>query len=158
MALPHSRARQRAGGLLLVVALAGCTTTPAPAPVTAAYHGDPARPAQGEGWLRTELYFATGRWEAGEAERAADEARWLAFLDREVTPRFPHGLSVIDVYGQWLPDGAATPTRLRSKELVVLHADTAEASAAIEAIRTAWKRDTGHLSVLRSQLSTRVSF
>ena len=158
MAQPHSRALLRASGVLLAAALAGCVTTSAPAPVTAAYHGDPARPAQGEGWLRTELYFATGRWEASEAERAADEARWLAFLDREVTPRFPQGLSVIDVYGQWLPEGATTPTRLRSKELVVLHADTAEAAASIEAIRTAWKRDTGHLSVLRSQLSTRVSF
>ena len=157
MVHPLSRAWRRASGVVLLAALAGCAT-PASSPVTAAYHGDPARPAQGEGWLRTELYFATGRWDASESERVADEARWLAFLDREVTPRFPRGLSVIDVYGQWLPDGAATPTRLRSKELVVLHADTAEASAAIEAIRTAWKRETGHLSVLRSQLSTHVSF
>lgn len=149
---------QRAGVVLLVAALAGCASPAARETVTAAYHGDTARPAAGEGWLRTELYFATGRWDATDAERAADEQHWLAFLDREVTPRFPQGLSVIDVYGQWLPDGAATPTRLRSKELVVLHADTPEASDAIDAIRTAWKRETGHLSVLRSQLSTRVSF
>ncbi|NYZ62349.1 DUF3574 domain-containing protein [Luteimonas deserti] len=148
----------RAGVLVLVAALAGCTGVPVREPVTAAYHGDAARPAAGDGWLRTELYFATGRWEADDAERIADEQRWLAFLDREVTPRFPQGLSVIDVYGQWLPEGATTPTRLRSKELVVLHADTPEASDAIDAIRAAWKRDTGHRSVLRSQLSARVSF
>ena len=109
MVHPLSRAWRRASGVVLLAALAGCAT-PASSPVTAAYHGDPARPAQGEGWLRTELYFATGRWDASESERVADEARWLAFLDREVTPRFPRGLSVIDVYGQWLPVGAATPT------------------------------------------------
>ena len=28
-------------------------------------------------------------------------AQWTAFLDEEVTPRFPDGLSVIDVQGQW---------------------------------------------------------
>ena len=27
--------------------------------------------------------------------------KWRDFLDREVTPRFPSGLSVVDVYGQW---------------------------------------------------------
>lgn len=146
-------------------AFTGCATgVPTSAPgvpekvVTSAYHGDAARPAEGIGWVRTELYFATGQWEASPEETAASEQRWLDFLDREVTPRFPKGLSVIDVYGQWLPPGASTPSRLRSKELVVHHPDTPEQAAAIEAIRTAWKQETGHLSVLRSQLHADVSF
>ena len=151
--------------ILAASALAACATSaPTSAPgvpekvVTSAYNGDAARPAEGIGWVRTELYFATGQWVASPEETAASEQRWLDFLDREVTPRFPKGLSVIDVYGQWLPPGASTPSRLRSKELVVHHPDTPEQAAAIEAIRTAWKQETGHLSVLRSQLHADVSF
>ncbi|KLJ00175.1 DUF3574 domain-containing protein [Luteimonas sp. FCS-9] len=149
--------------ILVALSLGACASAPVPAGAplqvaTAAYQGDATRPADGRGWLRTELYFATGRWDADADEAAAAERRWLDFLDREVSPRFPAGLSVVDVYGQWLPPGSDTPSRLRSKELVVLHADTPEAAASIEAIRLAWKRETGHLSVLRSQLHADVSF
>lgn len=150
--------------LLPVLALAACAATPArdtvsrPEAVTAAYHGDAARPAQALDWVRTELYFAVGEWDAAPAAAEAAEQRWLDFLDREVTPRFPEGLSVIDAYGQWLPPGASVPTRLRSKELVIQHPDTPERHEAIEAIRLAWKRETGHRSVLRSRLRADVSF
>ncbi|MDR6991722.1 DUF3574 domain-containing protein [Luteimonas sp. 3794] len=150
--------------LLAALCLAACAGTPSMGALpsasvaTAAYHGDAGRPAEGKGWVRTELYFATGQWNASPEDAAAAEQRWLDFLDREVTPRFPSGLSVLDVYGQWLPPGATTPSRLRSKELVVHHPDTPEQAAAIEAIRVAWKQETGHLSVLRSQLHADVSF
>ncbi len=151
--------------LSVVLALSACVSgSPATSPsapgqsVTSAYYGDDARPAEGQGWLRTELYFATGRWDATPEDAAAAEQRWLDFLDREVTPRFPSGLSVIDIYGQWLPPGETTPSRLRSKALVVHHPDAPEQAASIEAIRAAWKQETGHLSVLRSQQRADVSF
>jgi hypothetical protein len=32
---------------------------------------------------------------------AVTEKLWAAFVDREITPRFPDGLSVLDVKGQW---------------------------------------------------------
>ncbi len=38
---------------------------------------------------------------ADESKKGISEADWRDFLDREVTPRFPSGLSVVDVYGQW---------------------------------------------------------
>src|SRR5215472_9140395 len=44
-----------------------------------------------------ELFF--GRDVAGAPE--VSEADWRQFVDEEVTPRFPDGLSVADVYGQW---------------------------------------------------------
>ncbi|MCD9027018.1 DUF3574 domain-containing protein [Luteimonas sp. BDR2-5] len=163
--VPRPRAFLHTSALTAALLLSACATAPrvpaadaAQAAVTPAYHGDAARPAEGKGWVRTELYFATGQWDASPEEVAAGERRWLDFLDREVTPRFPSGLSVFDVYGQWLPPGASTPSRLRSKELVVHHPDTPEQAAAIEDIRAAWKRETGHLSVLRSQLHADVSF
>jgi len=32
---------------------------------------------------------------------AVTESRWARFVDREITPRFPDGLSVVDAKGQW---------------------------------------------------------
>ena len=86
------------------------------------------------------------------------ELRWLAFLDKEVTPRFPDGLTVFDAYGQWLDHGQTVPSRLRSKVLVILHEDTPANRAAIDAIRLAWKTATHDQSVLLTSERVDVSF
>ncbi|MEP6941132.1 MAG: DUF3574 domain-containing protein [Rudaea sp.] len=117
--------------------------------------GDAAHPAA-EHWLRTELYFGLGP--ADDATAGANEKRWRDFLDREITPRFPDGLSVYDVYGQWLGKGESSIERLHSKEVMLLHADTAQHRADIDAIRAAWKRATGDKSVLRVSQPAEVSF
>ena len=147
-----------AAALLLLVACASPGAGRAPAATTATLQGDAARPAQASGWVRSELYFGVGREGDAADPGRIDEARWRAFLDREVTPRFPDGLTVFDAYGQWLFRGNAEPERLKSKVLVVLHEDTAQRSADIEAIRLAWKQATGHQSVLWSKQPAEVSF
>ena len=86
------------------------------------------------------------------------EERWRTFLDAEVTPRFPDGLTVLDGYGQWRSAGQNTPGRERSKLLVIVHRDTPEANSKLEAIRAAWKRLTGDESVLRVSRTVSVSF
>mgnify|MGYP002652851323 FL=1 len=112
-------------------------------------------------WVRSELYFGVGT-ETGPADRpqaeTITEERWRAFLDKEVTARFPDGLTVLDAYGQWLFRGDASPNRLRTKVLVVLHEDTPQRRADIEAIRLAWKQQTQHQSVLWSRNAVDVSF
>ena len=127
--------------------------------------GDAAHPAHAQGWVDTRLYFGLGRFEpgadqagAGHSEARVSEAGWLDFLDKEVTPRFPDGLSVIDVYGQWQGKKMTAPARLRSKMLVIDYPDTAENRAKVEAIRTAWKKRTGDQSVLRVTQPAQVSF
>ncbi|MCD9086177.1 DUF3574 domain-containing protein [Stenotrophomonas sp. SY1] len=128
---------------------------------TASLHGDAQRPAEAGGWVRSELYFGVGE-EGGASARAQtdviSEAQWRAFLDKEVTPRFPDGLTVFDAYGQWLFRGAAEPNRLRTKVLVVLHEDSPQRRNDIEAIRLAWKQATRHQSVLWSRQAVEVSF
>src|SRR5690606_16684840 len=128
---------------------------------SAQLHGDAARPAEAAGWVRSELYFGVGE-ESGPSARAQtdviSEAQWRAFLDREVTPRFPDGLTVFDAYGQWLFRGAPEPNRLRTKVLVILHEDTPQRRNDIEAIRLAWKQATRHQSVLWSRQAVEVSF
>jgi hypothetical protein len=79
-------------------------------------------------------------------------------LAKEVTPRFPSGLSVVDVYGQWQGKQQTNPERLRSKMLVIDYPDTPENRAKVEAIRSAWKRRTGDQSVLRVTQPADVSF
>ncbi len=155
--------------LALLLTVTGCATTAGPAArpaapaaaVTASMQGDAARPDAATGWVRSELYFGVGE-ESGASERtqtdAITEDQWRAFLDKQVTPRFPDGLTVFDAYGQWLFRGAKEPNRLRTKVLVVLHENTPQRRADIEAIRLAWKQATGHQSVLWAQQAVEVSF
>lgn len=142
----------------LAAALAGCAHR-APVPGSAAapiLTGDPAHPAHTSGWVDTRLYFGLGP--ADRPDQGMSEARWREFLDREVTPRFPDGLSVADLYGQWQGKGQSTPERLRSKVLTIDYADTPENRNKIEAIRAAWKKTTGDQSVMRVTEPVDVSF
>jgi hypothetical protein len=145
------------------VALSGCAHPTAPAsPVTSTIvvaptlTGDPAHPGQTTGWVDTKLYFGLGP--ADRPEKGISEAQWRDFLDKEVTPRFPDGLSVVDVYGQWQGQKNPAPERLRSKLLIVDYQDSRENRDKVEAIRSAWKRETGDLSVLRVTQPVDVSF
>jgi hypothetical protein len=145
-------------GLFLATSLlasAGCATPMGPNASGATLGGDAAHPGSTQGWVRTELYFGLGR--AG-GQDGVDEAAWRAFLDKEVTPRFPSGLTVIDAYGQWQGVNQSQPERLRSKLVVLLYADAPAQRAAVDAIRAAWKAKTGDQSVLRVTQSADVSF
>jgi Protein of unknown function (DUF3574) len=146
------------------VALSGCAhpTAPAAPPSSAgslvapALTGDPAHPGRTSGWVDTRLYFGLGP--ADHPEQGVSEAQWRDFLDKEVTPRFPEGLSVVDVYGQWQGEKGPAPERLRSKLLIVDYQDSPENRDKVEAIRSAWKRHTGDMSVLRVTQPADVSF
>jgi hypothetical protein len=130
--------------------------TVAKAAPSATLHGDKAHPAHGAHWVDTQLYFGLGP--ADRPDAGVSEAAWREFLDTEVTPRFPSGLSVLDVYGQWLGKGAAKPERIRSKMLIIDYPATAENAARVEAIRVAWKKRTGDQSVLKVTQPADVSF
>jgi hypothetical protein len=131
-------------------------TAPAvPAPTTPTLKGDAAHPDAAH-WVRSELYFGLGAADVNDGGVA--EIRWRAFLDREVTSRFPDGLSVFEAYGQWRGPSEKEPSRLRSKVLVILHEDTPANRAAIDAIRVAWKAATHDKSVLLVTEPVEVSF
>ena len=144
----------------LAVALAGCAahrpTPPAAVTPPATLAGDAAHPGQTQGWVDTKLYFGLGP--SGNLEQGISETRWLQFLDKEVTSRFPDGLSVVDVYGQWQGKNQTAPERLRTKMIILLYPDSQENRAKIEAIRSAWKQLTGDQSVLRVTEPADVSF
>lgn len=149
---------------LLVVALCfnliGCASSHPPAAPRlaepgATLIGDSARPSNAR-WVRTELYLSLGPQRP--VERQVSAQRWQAFLDQEVTARFPDGFTVLDAYGQWRDHGAIEPERLANKVLVILHEDTAARRQDLAAVRLAWKRLTGDLSVLAVSQPADVSF
>lgn len=144
----------------LTLSLAGCAPqNPAapPAAVTApTLTGDAAHPGQTSNWVDTKLYFGLGP--ADNPDKGVSEANWREFLDREVTPRFPDGLSVVDVYGQWQGAKQSSPERLRSKMLIIDYPDTQQNRDKVDSIRTAWKKMTGDQSVLRVTQPVDVSF
>ena len=119
-----------------LLALAACGPQPqAAAPACAA----PLKPA-----LQVDLYF--GRETA--QGREVSEAEWASFLNEEVTPRFPDGLSVLDVAGQ-----AREPTgriaRERTKLLVVVVFDAPAHQPKVQAIVDAYSRRYGQHGVFR---------
>ena len=150
--MPSQRAL---AGVFVLGLLAGCASQPS-APATATLQGDAAHPAATAGWVETRLYFGLGLID--QPGSGVSEPAWRAFLDQEVTPRFPDGLSVLDVYGQWQGKQQTVPERLRSKQLVIDYPDTPANRAKVEAIRAAWKQRTGDQSVLRVTQPADVSF
>ncbi|WP_193369275.1 DUF3574 domain-containing protein [Pelagibius marinus] len=102
---------------------------------------------------RVELFFGLQRQDG----TLIGEAEWAAFLDQEVTPRFPDGLSVFTARGQWRHDTGRI-ARETSKMLVILYQPSAESEAAIEEIRAAYKEGFDQESVMRLDSSSCVSF
>jgi hypothetical protein len=46
---------------------------------------------------------------------AVSDAAWARFVDREITPRFPDGLTILDARGQWRDSGRKRIMREPSK-------------------------------------------
>jgi len=139
--------------LLLCVSYRSFSSQSAPSPTL---HGDAAHPAKTQGWVDTHLYFGLGPADA--PEKGVSEAAWRDFLDKEVTSRFPAGLSVVDVYGQWQGKDETAPERIRSKMLIIDYPGTADNDRRIDAIRAAWKQKTGDRSVMKVTQPADVSF
>ncbi len=112
--------------------------------------------AGGQPMNRVELIFGLRRAQ-GIGGEGVTEAEWMDFLDKEVTPRFPDGLTAIDGYGQWTrPDGRLA--KIASKVLLIWYAPSAQAEAKIEAVRKAFKTRFEQLSVMRVDGADCVSF
>jgi hypothetical protein len=75
--------------------------------------------------------------------RAGGEAKWRAFLAREVTPRFPDGLTVYETAGQWRDPATKVIAREKSRVLrIIASADTApdKIAAVAEAYKTQFRQ------------------
>ena len=77
----------------------------------------------------------------------AAQARWQAFLAREVSPRFPDGLTVYETTGQWRDPARNVIRRERSRVLRILVPAGASVQEKIEAVATAYKKQFRQQSV-----------
>jgi uncharacterized protein DUF3574 len=144
--LPRRRGRPRARGaaaaLLLLIA-AGCAGGGTTLEIT------PGSQAV----VRSELVF--GRLKPDGS--VVTDAEWRAFVEEQVTPRFPDGFTVQDVLGQYRGrDGriVAEP----SKILLVIHGADARPRAAIQEIRDVYRRLFQQESVLLIESPARAGF
>jgi len=130
----------------LLLATAGCALDDGGSPRIACTAG-------AESWSRTELYFGLSRGDGP----AIGETEFLGFVDREITPRFPDGLTVLSASGQWrAADG--TIVKEGARLLVLLHSGTRDADREIDEIRDAYKAQFDQHSVLRVDDASCVSF
>jgi hypothetical protein len=113
-------------------------------------------PQRGEPYIETSLFFGTERPDGGPA---VTDKQFMTFVDKEVTPDFPDGLTVQTGRGQWR-DASGAIEKERSYELILLY-PVAQAGAGdrkIEEIRRAYEKAFGQESVGRVDDRTRVDF
>jgi Protein of unknown function (DUF3574) len=109
----------------LVVVLAAGSSTPS----LAACRGNQ------QSMLAAELLF--GR---GIGGGIVSEAAWARFLAREITPRFPDGLTVFDAAGQWRDPARGRIVRERSKVVLIVFRDDPQKQEHLDTIADAYKR------------------
>jgi hypothetical protein len=109
--------------------------------------------ASAAAYARLELLFGLGKQGGGEVS----EEEWRAFLETEVTPRFPDGLTVVAAHGQWRARSGEV-AREPSRVLVIWYRREADSEAGIEAIRQAYKAQFQQESVMRVDGTSCVSF
>ncbi|MFG2727908.1 DUF3574 domain-containing protein [Streptomyces canus] len=117
---------------------------------------DDSVPERGAPYIETQLFFGTER--PGGAPAVTDR-QFMAFVDEEVTPGFPDGLTVQSGRGQWR-DVSGRIEKERSYELILLY-PVGQASASdrrIEEIRRAYEKTFGQESVGRVDDRARAAF
>jgi len=130
-----------ARGLPLLALLFACHSA-RPAQVAPA----PSCPAGSQAWVREQLYFGRGLADGGEISDSA----WRVFLEAEVLPRFPDGLTLFDASGQWR-NHAGMVVREHTWVLLVYHPPVEAAERAVVAVAEAYKRAFAQEAVLRDR-------
>jgi Protein of unknown function (DUF3574) len=87
----------------------------------------------------------------------ASDPDWRRFLDEVVTPRFPHGLTVVDATGQWRGQSGVVEQE-RSEIVTVFHAGDVASRHAIADVASEYKRRFQQEAVLRERSATCARF
>ncbi|WP_217554857.1 DUF3574 domain-containing protein [Streptomyces sp. GbtcB6] len=139
------------------LAVAGILLAGAPTAYAALADGHSAAvPARGKPYIETRLLFGTARPDGGPA---VTDRQFTAFVDKEVTPDFPDGLTVQNGRGQWR-DAHGTIEKERSYELILLYPESAAKGSdrKIEEIRRAYEKAFAQESVGRVDEHAQVDF
>ncbi len=104
----------------------------------------PARHSNQETFTRDELYFGRSL-PRGEI---ISDAQWQQFLNSEITPRFPEGLTVLDGYGQYL-NSAGILSKEQTKIVILIYKYSPEKNQFVKEIINNYKLRFQQESVLR---------
>jgi hypothetical protein len=141
VAVMHSLVRL-AAGVVMALSVAACATAPKA----------PSCP-DGQQRLRTaQLFF--GRNVGGKP--GVSDSAFAKFVDEELTPRFPDGLTILDGGGQW--HGPENKLIRESAKVVLIVLPKRDAGDRIEAVRNAYKARFNQDSVLLITQAACVSF
>jgi Protein of unknown function (DUF3574) len=104
---------------------------------------------------RTELFFGSLKPDSSDVT----DAEFLKFLNYEVTPKFPEGLTLLTGQGQFRNSQGAI-VKERSRLLILLYSidNQRNSNKKIEQIRQAYKANFQQESVLRTDSRSCVSF
>lgn len=126
---PQRASVMRLMAIALALSLTACSVFP-----------DTSCPAGLTPMTQTQLFFGLSIPAGGEVS----EAEWQRFVDDEITPRFPDGLTIEAARGQW--EGASGIARESAKHLIIVlpRSETAK----LDALRSAYKGRFDQDSVL----------
>lgn len=127
--------------LAALAALSGCANHPA----LTCLPGEQAA-------ILDRLYFGTD-----SPGGAVGPEEWKLFLDREVTPRFPQGLTTWDAKGQWRNAGGVIQPET-SHILHIVHPDAPDSETSLRALIDVYKAKFRQESVLRVRSEVCASF
>jgi hypothetical protein len=113
---------RKAAALILMLGLTGCMSTPKP-------QGCPA----GQATLRTAQLFL-----GAKSTAVLNDRDLRRFVDQEVTPRFPDGVTVVDGGGQW-KGFENKMIREASKVVLVVLPAAGDSHGKVEAVRIAYR-------------------
>jgi hypothetical protein len=106
---------------------------------------------RGPAYVQDTLYFGMST-----PSEPLSPAEWKAFVDNEVTPRFPDGLTQWGAQGQW--KGGPGVMREDSRVLVLVHAPGQEADAKLAQLIAVYKALFKQESVLRVRQAVEAHF
>jgi Protein of unknown function (DUF3574) len=104
-------------------------------------------------FMRTELVFGMSRSSGPDIT----ETEFQSFVDDQITPRFPEGLTVLSGIGQF-KDASGTIVQEKAKVLVLLYPFSKQSIKLVEDVRAEYKTMFQQQSVLRIDEQMCVSF
>ncbi len=76
------------------------------------------------------------------------EQAWARFVARELTPRFPDGLTITDAVGQWRDPTSGRTVQEPTKQVEIVLPGKDDDETRLEAVVAAYKRDFSQHSVV----------
>ena len=98
------------------------------------------------------MYFGL----VGKNGGTVSDEQWMAFLEKEIAPRFPNGLTVVPAYGMsavTAPPSSGETTKL----LIVVHDNTNEAQQKFAEIDAAYQQEFGPIGMFRVDFPVRIA-